>query len=57
MDCAIIHDSSHVTSAFILRCHFFVNAVFQCRFYIHASEFLDFCVSGAGVVKGRVVLQ
>lgn len=63
MYCAIIHDSSHVTLALFSDVIFFflfvcVYAVFLCRFYIHASEFLHFlCVSGAVVVKGRVVLQ
>lgn len=42
MDCAIIHNSSHVHHSFILRCNF-VYAVFLCR--LHAkSEFLHFFV-------------
>lgn len=63
MYCAIIHDSSHVTLALfsdVIFCFLFVcvYAVFLCRFYVHASEFLHFlCVFGAVVVKGRVVLQ
>lgn len=42
MDGAIIHDSSHVTLALFSDVIFFVYAVFLCRFYIHASEFLHF---------------
>lgn len=53
MDCAIIHDSSHVTLA-LFSDVILVYAVFLCRFYIHASEYeyLEQWLSG-----GRVVLQ
>lgn len=41
MDCATIHDSSHVTLA-LFSDVMLVYAVFLCRFYIHTSEFLHF---------------
>lgn len=47
MDCAIIHDSSHVTLALFSHVVVFISvyAVFLCRFYIHASELVLFVYS------------